>query len=44
MSRAIVFLLLIGALFAAALWFLSTQAREVPVQPVEIDVTNDIGS
>ncbi|HEU5483179.1 MAG TPA: hypothetical protein VFU80_08835 [Sphingomicrobium sp.] len=43
MSRAIVFLIVILVIIAGALFFLSSQAREVPTQPVEIDVTNEAG-
>ena len=43
MSRAVVFLIIILLVTAGALWFLSGQAREVPTQPVEVDVTNAAG-
>ena len=43
MSR-IVILVVIILIIAGALVFLSSQAREVPTQPVEVDVTNDVGS
>lgn len=43
MPRAIVFLILILVIIAGALVFLSSQAREVPTQPIQVDVTNDIG-
>ena len=43
MSR-IVILIVIVLIIAGALVFLSSQAREVPTQPVEVDVTNDVGS
>jgi hypothetical protein len=43
MPRAIVFLILIIAVLAGALLFLSSQAREVPTQPIEVDVTNEAG-
>ena len=42
MSR-IVFLIIIVLIIAGALVFLSTQASEVPTQPVEVDVTNEAG-
>jgi hypothetical protein len=42
MSRAI-FLIIFILLIAGALVFLSSQAREVPTQPVEVDVTNEAG-
>jgi hypothetical protein len=41
MSRSGVIFIVIAILIAGALWYLSSQAREVPVQPVEIDVTNE---
>lgn len=44
MPRALVLLIVILAILAGALVFLSTQAREVPTQPVEIDVTNETAS
>jgi hypothetical protein len=43
MSRAVLFILVIVVIVAGALVFLSTQAREVPTQPVEVDVTNAAG-
>ena len=43
MSRALVFLIIIVIIIAGALVFLSSQAREVPTQPVEVDVTNEAG-
>ena len=43
MSR-IVILIVIVLIIAGALVFLSSQAREVPTQPVEVDVTNEVGS
>ena len=43
MPRAAVFLIVIVVIIAGALVFLSSQAREVPTQPVEVDVTNDAG-
>jgi preprotein translocase subunit SecG len=42
MSRSIIILIIIVIIIAGALWYLSTQAQEVPVQSVEIDVTNEI--
>jgi hypothetical protein len=42
MSRAI-FLIIFILSIAGALVFLSSQAREVPTQPVEVDVTNEAG-
>ena len=44
MPRALLFLILILVIIAGALVFLSSQAREVPTQPVEVDVTNAAGS
>lgn len=43
MPRAIIFLILFVAIIAGALLFLSSQAREVPTQPIEVDVTNEAG-
>jgi hypothetical protein len=43
MSRAVLFLIVIILIIAGALVFLSSQAREVPPQPVEVDVTNAAG-
>ena len=43
MSRALVFILVIIVIVAGALVFLSSQAREVPTQPVEVDVTDAAG-
>ena len=43
MSRALFFLIVIIAVIAGALMFLSSQAREVPTQPIEVDVTNEAG-
>jgi hypothetical protein len=43
MSRAVLLLIVIVVIIAGALVFLSSQAREVPTQPVEVDVTNAIG-
>lgn len=42
MSR-IILLIVIILVIAGALVFLSRQAREVPTQPVEVDVTNAAG-
>ncbi|MFP5328846.1 MAG: hypothetical protein ACLGHC_01740 [Alphaproteobacteria bacterium] len=42
MSR-IIFLIIIILIIAGGLVFLSSQAREVPTQPVEVDVTNEAG-
>jgi uncharacterized membrane protein len=41
MSRSGVILIIIVILIAGAVWYLSTRPQEVPVQPVEIDVTNE---
>ena len=43
MPRALIFLILIIAVLAGAILFLSSQAREVPTQPIEVDVTNEAG-
>lgn len=43
MSRPVVIFILVLVLVAAALFFFSRQAQEVPTQPVEIDVTNEAG-
>ena len=43
MPRALVFITLMIAIIAGALLFLSSQAREVPTQPIELDVTNEAG-
>jgi len=42
MSR-IIFLIIVILIIAGGLVFLSSQAREVPTQPVEVDVTNAAG-
>ena len=43
MPRAVIILIVILVVIAGALVFLSGQAREVPTQQVEIDVTNAAG-
>ena len=43
MPRSIVLLILLLILIAGAIYFLSTQADEVPTAPVEVDVTNAAG-
>ncbi len=43
MPRPIVFLIVLLVAVAAAIYFLSAQAREVPTQPIEVDVTNAVG-
>ena len=43
MSRGLIFLIVIILIIAGALVFLSSQAREVPTKPVEVDVTNAAG-
>ena len=43
MSRAVVFVIIILVIIAGALVFLSSQARQVPTQPMEVDVTNAAG-
>jgi len=45
-SRApgpLVLLILLLVIVAGAIYFLSSQAREVPTRPVEVDVTNAAG-
>ena len=44
MSRALLLILIIVVILAGALWYLSSRASEVPVQPVEVDVTNEAGN
>ena len=43
MSRGLLLLIVIILIIAGALVFLSSQAREVPTKPVEVDVTNAAG-
>lgn len=43
MPRPLLVLLALLAIAGAAIAFLSSQAREVPVQPIEVDVTNAAG-
>jgi hypothetical protein len=43
MPRPIVVLILLLVAVAAATYFLSTQASEVPTRPIEVDVTNAAG-
>lgn len=43
MPNPAVFLILLLVIVAAAIYFLSTQAREVPTQSIEVDVTNAAG-
>jgi hypothetical protein len=43
MSRAVVLIIAVLIIVGGALYFLSTRAHEVPVKPVEIDVTNAAG-
>jgi hypothetical protein len=42
MSRAVVVVIAIVVIFAGALFFLSSQAREVQTKPVQVNVTNAI--
>jgi hypothetical protein len=42
MSRLVILIVII-LIIAGAIVFLSSQAREVPTQPVEVDVTNAVG-
>ena len=37
------FLILLLVIIAGAIYFLSSQAREVPAKPIEVDVTNAAG-
>lgn len=43
MPRPLLVLAALLAIVVAAIVFLSSQAREVPVQPIEVDVTNAAG-
>jgi hypothetical protein len=43
MPRAVIFLIIIVVIVAGALVFLSSQAREVPTQSIQVDVTNAAG-
>lgn len=43
MSRALIFFIILVVILAGALVLLSSQAREVPTKPVEVDVTNAAG-
>jgi preprotein translocase subunit SecY len=43
MSRAVIILIVILVIVVGAVVFLSSRTREVPTQPVEIDVTNAAG-
>jgi preprotein translocase subunit SecY len=43
MPRPLLFLLALLLIAVLAIVFLSSQAREVPVQPIEVDVTNAAG-
>jgi hypothetical protein len=43
MPRGVIYLIILLIIVAGALFLLSTQAREVPAKPVEIDVTNAAG-
>ena len=44
MPRTAIFLALLLLLLVGGAFFLSGRAREVPAQPVEIDVTNEAGA
>ena len=39
----VILLILLLVVLAAAIYFLSSQAREVPTGPMEVDVTNAVG-
>ncbi len=43
MPRGVIFLIILLIIIVGAVVFLSTQAREVPTQQVEVDVTNAAG-
>ncbi|MEJ7776259.1 MAG: hypothetical protein WKF52_02485 [Sphingomicrobium sp.] len=43
MPRPIAFFILLLVILAAAIFLLSSQSREVPTQPMEVDVTNAAG-
>jgi hypothetical protein len=43
MSRGLILLIVVALVIAGALFFLSSSVREVPTQPVEVDVTNAAG-
>jgi len=43
MPRFMLFLILLLVVFGGAIYFLSSQARELPTQPIEVDVTNAAG-
>ena len=38
-----ILLILLLVVLAAVIYFLSSQAREVPTAPMEVDVTNAVG-
>ncbi|HUG46020.1 MAG TPA: hypothetical protein VMK31_05865 [Sphingomicrobium sp.] len=41
MSRSGIIFIVIVIILAGALWYLSSRASEVPVQPIEIDVSDE---
>ncbi len=43
MPRPIALFILLLVILAAAIFLLASQAREVPTQPMEVDVTNAAG-
>jgi len=43
MSRPVVIFIVLVVVIAAVLFFLARQAQEIPTQPVEVDVTNEVG-
>lgn len=43
MPRSMFILILLLVALAAVIYFLSSQAREVPTGPMEVDVTNAVG-
>ena len=44
MSRATLFLIVLVLLLVGGAFFLSSRAREVPTQRIEVDVTRDAGT
>ena len=44
MSRTMIFLILVVLLIVGGAIFLSTSAKEVPVKPIEAEVSNDPSS
>ncbi|HMI39805.1 MAG TPA: hypothetical protein VK485_01080 [Sphingomicrobium sp.] len=44
MPRTTVFLIILLLLLVGGAFFLSTRAREVPTQRIEVDVTGNVGA